>query len=312
MTSSTREGLRGQLATRTAPPPAPNVDTRRPQPMGTIRQLIESQKGELARALPKHLDADRLARLAFTAIRTGKDLEKCSAESLLGALMTCAQLGLEPGPLGHAYFVKYGSEATFILGYKGMVELALRSGKIVSLIAREVYEHDEFDVAYGLEDALRHKPQILGDRGRVVAYYAVAKLVGGGHAFVVLSREDVEKIRKRSRAKDSGPWQTDYDAMAKKTCIRRLFTYLPASVEIAQALAQDGQVSTEINADALDAPPDYSEPPTVDGEVVNTEAGPVDANGVVLDGQAEPPDVEDPPEDPWAAHLVRQPGSGAA
>jgi recombination protein RecT len=167
-----------------------------------------------------------------------------------------------------------------------MIELALRSGKIVSLIAREVYANDEFDVAYGLEDALRHKPVVIGDRGDVIAYYAVAKLVGGGHAFVVLSKADVEKIRKRSRAKDSGPWQTDYDAMAKKTCIRRLFTYLPSSVEMAQAIAQDEQVRTDIDTDALDSPHPFTDGPQVlDGEIT----------GEVHDGIV----VEDPDESAW-------------
>jgi recombination protein RecT len=296
MTSSTREELKGTLATQPKFDPS-KVDMKRPTDVGTIRQLIESQKGELARALPKHLDADRLARIAFTTIRSNRGLAICTPESLLGGLMTCAQLGLEPGPLDHAYFVPFKNEVTFILGYKGMIELALRSGKIVSLIAREVYENDEFDVAYGLEDALRHKPKILGDRGKVVAYYAVAKLVGGGHAFVVLSRDDVEKIRKRSRAKDSGPWQSDYDAMAKKTCVRRLFTYLPTSVEMVQALGQDGQVRTEVEPEVLDTPPVF-----VDGEVVHTDdAGPVDAgSGEVLDGTVvDGVPVEDPDEPAW-------------
>ncbi len=291
MSSSTREQLKGTLATQPKFDPS-TVDLRRPTDVGTIRHLIEAQKTEIGRALPKHLDADRLARIAFTTIRNNAQLARCSPESLLGGLMTCAQLGLEPGPLGHAYFVPFKNEVTFMLGYKGMIELALRSGKIVSLIAREVYEHDEFDVTYGLEDALKHKPRILGDRGRVVAYYAVAKLVGGGHAFVVLSRDDVEKIRKRSRAKDSGPWQTDYDAMAKKTCIRRLFTYLPASVEIAQALAQDGQVRTDVDAEALDTPPAF-----VEGEVVSDGDGRVDVvTGEVVGGDAWP--VEEPPDEP--------------
>lgn len=273
------------------------VEMRKPQPLNTIRQLIDSQKNELARALPKHLDPDRLARIAFTTIRTGKDLDKCSAESLLGSLMTCAQLGLEPGPLGHAYFVKYGSEATFVLGYKGMIELALRSGKIVSLVAREVYQNDTFEVAYGLEDKLVHVPTMTGERGPVIAYYAIAKLVGGGHVFVVLSRDDIDKTRKRSRSGNSGPWQTDYDAMAKKTCIRRLFTYLPTSVEIAQALAQDGQVRTDIKPEALDDT--TADADVVDAELVPDEppAGVDTTTGEVIDGAVI--DTAEPDEPTW-------------
>lgn len=279
MSTNTVTDLKKQVAVAAAPRLSA-AEMKQAQPINTIRQLIESQKTEIARALPKHMDADRLARIAFTTIRSNNAIARCSAESLLGGLMTCAQLGLEPGPLGHAYFVPYGKEVTFILGYKGMIELALRSGKITSLIAREVYEHDEFDVAYGLEDALRHKPRILGERGEVVAYYAVAKLVGGGHAFVVMSKPDIEKIRKRSKAGNSGPWQTDYDAMAKKTCVRRLFTFLPSSVEIAQAISQDGAVRTDFTAEAIDEAPAF-----VEGELV-PDADPT--TGEILDGEIEP------------------------
>lgn len=266
------------------------ADMKRPgAELSTIRNLIEGQKAEIARALPKHLDADRLARIAFTTIRSTPAIARCTPESLLGGLMTCAQLGLEPGPLGHAYFVPYKNEVTFILGYRGMIELALRSGKIKSLIAREVYERDTFEVEYGLEDRLVHRPEIVGQRGDVIAYYAVAKFDSGGHAFVVMSKPDIDKVRKRSRASDNGPWATDYDAMAKKTCVRRLFNYLPTSVEMQQALSQDGQVRLDIKADALDEPPAY-----IEGQIVDTDdAGLVDAGtGEVVDADVEPPSGE--------------------
>lgn len=277
------EGLKNRVATRDNTSNGNGqVATQGPP---TLAQLIEQMKPQIARALPKHLDADRMARIALTTLRQTPALARCTPDSFLGALMTCAQLGLEPGPLGHAYLVPYGQNVTFIPGYRGLIDLARRSGHIESLIAREVYEHDEFDVAYGLDDTLTHKPKVLGERGNVVAYYAVAKYVGGGHSFIVMSRDDVEKIRKRSKAKDSGPWQTDYDAMAKKTCIRQLAKFLPLSVEFAQALAQDGAVRTDTSIDALDVPA---------GEVLEGEATEVPEADVVS-GEI----VDNPDESPW-------------
>ncbi len=308
MTSSTREGLRGQVATRTAPPPAPNADTGQPQPP-TLRQLIERMRPEMARALPKHLDADRMARIALTVLSQTPKLAECTQDSFLGALMTCAQTGLEPGPLGQAYLVPYGNKVTFIAGYRGLIDLAWRSGRLASIAAETVHENDDFTFEKGLRPDLKHTWKLGQDRGRAIGYYASAEMRDGGTVFVVMSRSEVEQIRKRSRSKDSGPWVTDYDAMAKKTCIRQLSKYLPMSIEMAQAIAQDGHVRTDPSADALDAPPTYSEPQTVDGEVVSTEAGPVDPDGVVLDGQAGPPEVEDPPERHWPE--VRQPAGGA-
>lgn len=229
-------------------------------PAKTIYDLIESQKAQIARALPRHMTADRLARITLTTIRTNPLLMQCSPQSLLGAVMVCAQLGLEPGPLGHAYLVPYrnsktGSyEAQLIIGYRGFIDLARRSGNIVSIVAREVCEGDVFEFEYGLEERLVHKPALSG-RGKAYAYYAVAKYKDGGHTILVMSREDVEKHRMRSRAKDSGPWQTDYDEMAKKTVIRALSKYLPMSIEFARAVAQDESVHTEISEDMVDTTP---------------------------------------------------------
>lgn len=299
--STTTDALKSQLATREDAAVAPNGKP-------SVRALIEQMKPEIARALPRHMDADRLARIALTMFRQTPKLQECSPESFLGALMTTSQLGLEPGPLGHAYFVPFKGQVQFILGYKGMIELARRSGNIDSLIAREVYGNDRLEVAYGLEDRLVHEPTLFGPRGPVVAVYAIAKYAGGGHSFVVLSREDVEERRKRSRAKDSGPWVTDWTAMAKKTAVRALAAFLPLSVEMAQALGQDEQVRTEVQADALDATPTYA-----DAEVVDVETGellPAPADGEpapeVLDAEFV---AEEPPAEPvWPE--AAKPGGG--
>jgi recombination protein RecT len=131
-------------------------------------------------------------------------------------------------------------EVTFILGYTGLIELARRSGSILTVNARAVYEADSFDVEYGLDERLEHKPNLdVDDRGELRYVYSVAKYVGGGHNFVVLSRADVEKYRQRSKASEHGPWVTDYSAMALKTAVRRLRPFLPMSIEMKTAFAAD-------------------------------------------------------------------------
>lgn len=222
----------------------------------TLAQQIERMRPEIARALPKHMDADRMARIALTTLRKTPKLANCSPESFLGALMTCSQLGVEPGATGEAYLVPFGRECTFVLGYKGMAKLFWQSPMAKSLDAQVVYEHDQFDYQYGLDPYLKHKP-VLGNRGKAIAYYAVATTVSGGSAFVVLSPDDVEKHRKFSKSGNSGPWRDHYDQMAKKTCVRELFKLLPVSVELAQAVAQDGAVRVDAAPDAIEVEPAY-------------------------------------------------------
>jgi len=207
----------------------------------TVLDLIYKQTPAIRRALPGIMSAERFVRIALTEVRRNPKLTTCDPRSLLGALMVSAQLGLEPGPLGHVYFVPYGTECTLIVGYRGMIDLARRSGEIESIIAREVCENDTFDSAYRLmEDDFYHKPA-LHDRGQADRYYAIARYRDGGALLHVMAREEVDEYRKRSKAKNDGPWVTDYDAMAKKTVIRRLAPFLPLTTEAARALEVDEQ-----------------------------------------------------------------------
>jgi recombination protein RecT len=231
-------------------------------PRKTIAELIEQQKDQIARALPSQMDPDRLARVALT-VKANPDLLKCSSASLLAALMLSAQLGLEPGPLGHCYFVPFKNEVTFIVGYRGLIDLARRSGQITSIEAREVRPDDDFEFEYGLDGRLVHRPN-LDQRGDPVAYYGVAKFKDGGYYFLVMSKADIERHRERSKAKSNGPWVTDYDAMARKTVIRAMAPYLPVSVEAARAIAQDETVHTTWSEDMADEMPpiDVNEVPS--------------------------------------------------
>jgi recombination protein RecT len=199
---------------------------------------------ELRRALPRHFPAEKMARVVLTALRTTRDLANCTPESFFGCVMTAAQLGLEVNtPNGHAYLIprrngRTGTtECSIIIGYSGMIELALRSGKVEKVIARSVRDGDHFLVRYGLTEDIEHIPSDDPDREeRPITYvYAVAKLTTGGSVFEVMSRGQVENRRKSSSAGGSGPWRDHWEAMAKKTVVRALFKWLPKSSEMGLA-----------------------------------------------------------------------------
>jgi recombination protein RecT len=260
----------------------------------SVSQFIDGMIGEIAQALPRHMTADRMARIVLTEVRRVPLLARCTQASFAGALMTCAQLGLEPGVSGEAYLIpfyntrKRAHEVQLIVGYQGMAKLFWQSPLARSLDAQVVYEHDEFDYAYGLEPKLVHKPRLAGDRGAVKCYYAVATMASGGYAFVIMAKADIEKIRARAQARDDGPWATDYDAMARKTCIRQLAKLLPRQAELSQAIAHDGAVRTDLTEQGIDFEPEY--PDAVPGELVDDPAGQTGATEPAGDDPALAPD----------------------
>ncbi|HEO1391264.1 recombination protein RecT [Legionella pneumophila] len=210
----------------------------------TVMGLLEQMKGEIARCLPKHLTPERMARIAMTELRKTPKLQECDPLSFIASIMQAAQLGLEPGILGSCYLIPFWNsklgkfECTFMPGYRGFLDLARRSGQIVSLVARSVYENDEFSYEFGLKENIIHKPA-MDNKGQLIAVYAVAILKDGGHQFDVMSKEEVDTVRETSKSKDNGPWVTHYEEMAKKTVLRRLFKWLPCSVEMQKAVSLD-------------------------------------------------------------------------
>ena len=227
--------------TFTAPPPAP-----------TIAQVITQMQGEIARALPKHMDADRMARLALTVVRRTPKLAECTPASFAGALLTAAALGLEPGVNDECYLVPYKDqkrgivECQLIVGYKGYAKLFYQHPMARSLRAEAVHEHDDFEYELGTHSHLRHRPA-RGDRGAIVDYYAVASLSNGATAFVVLSPEDVKALRQgkvgpdpRFKAGDPMHW------MERKTAIRQLVKLLPKSTTLAAAAEADERTGTDL------------------------------------------------------------------
>ena len=170
----------------------------------SVMGLLDQMKGEIARCLPKHLTPERMARIAMTELRKTPKLQECDPLSFIAAIMQASQLGLEPGILGSCYLIPFNNnqtgkvECTFMPGYRGFLDLARRSGQIVSLVARAVYSNDEFSYEFGLKENLIHKPA-MNDRGELVAVYAVALLKDGGHQFDVMSKKDVDIIKNQSK-----------------------------------------------------------------------------------------------------------------
>ncbi len=223
------------------------------KPKDQIAYLLKSKQAEIQKMLPKHLNAERLLKVAQIAATTTPALAKCDVPSLIGAIGQCAQMGLEPNTvLGHAYLVPFNTKrkdangnerwvnsVQVIIGYKGLIDLARRSGQIVSIAAHEVCDRDHFDMVYGLDEKLEHKPA-LGERGEVIGFYAVAKLKDGGHCFEFMSLHQVREIMAATQSKGKyGPWKDHFVEMGRKTVIRRLAKYLPLSIEFQTAAALD-------------------------------------------------------------------------
>ena len=244
---------------------------RRDEPPSLV-DMIAGMKGEIAKCLPETASPERVARLALTAIRINPKLAESTPASFFGALLSAATLGLDVNtPLGHAYLIPFNRkvkgpngwtsimECQLIVGYLGMIELVRRSGVVTRTKATVVRAGDEFFVEEGVAPVLRHRPSLAADRhtAPMSFVYAVAHLVAGGEVFQWLSRGDVEARRQRSRAKDSGPWVTDYEAMAMKTAVRALFPWLPQSAEmqtLATAVALDHAADRGVQAAAYPAP----------------------------------------------------------
>jgi recombination protein RecT len=209
-----------------------------------IRSLIASDKfkEQCSAALPKHLTADRFARVALTALTRNPKLQDCTRESLLRCLMDCSALGIEPDGR-RAHLIPYKDQCTLIIDYKGLIELVRRSGDVAAIRAETVCENDGFDWENG---TITHRIDWRKSRGEVQAVYAEAKLASGETQTAVMTLDEVNGIRDRSQGytyarnnKKSHPWITDWGEMAKKTALRRLIKLLPLSVEIADAVERD-------------------------------------------------------------------------
>jgi len=204
-----------------------------------LGQLINQMEEQAKFALPQKLGMswERLARVFRTVVGKSEKLMSCTGRSLQACLIQSAELGLDPSSfLGHFYLVPFKvkgtMEATGIVGYRGMIDIARRSGEVKSIYSRLVYEKDDFQYSLGMVENINHIPSKLPipERGEITHTYFVAHFMNGGHHLEVMDRSEIDAIRARSKSKDYGPWVTDFGEMARKTVVRRAFKYLPTSI----------------------------------------------------------------------------------
>lgn len=226
--------------------------------MGIV-DLIKNMEPEIKKALPSVMTPERFMRMALSATNMSPKLLKCEKMTFLSALMSAAQLGLEPNtPLGQAHLIPYWSnkrkryECQFQIGYQGYKELFYRNENNCNVDAYPVYENDEFSYELGLNPNIIHKPA-LSNRGKVIAYYSIWKSKTGGFGISVMSKEDMETFYKEkvepNKKGQSSPWDTDYEAMAKKTVLKRNLKYAPLNADIRRLIANDDTVKNDISVD---------------------------------------------------------------
>ena len=246
----------------------------------TMQQYIKQMQKEIAKALPSVITPERFTRIVLSALSTNPKLADTTPQSFLGAMMTAAQLGMEPNtPLGQAYLIPFFNgktkclECQFQLGYKGLIDLAYRSGEVKIIQAHVVYSNDDFEYALGLDPVLKHIPA-RGERGTPTHVYAMFRTKDDGYGFAVMTMDEVrEHAQKYSKSYGSGPWQTNFEEMAKKTVLKRVLKYAPLKSEFVRAVSCDETVKTTVSEDMYSVPNTYVDVDADTGEVIGAENG---------------------------------------
>lgn len=259
-------------------------------PKSRLKDMVTRNWPRIQAVIGNNMSPERLMQMCISEINRTPHLTECTPESVLSCFMKCSALGLEPSSvngLGGSYVIPFRNgktrqyEATFVIGYKGMLDLARRSGEISSISARAVHEGDEFHYSYGLHEDLVHVP--CDKPGKLTHVYMVANFKDGSHYFQVMTKADIDKARNQSKAANSGPWVSHYEEMARKTVIRRAFPYLPVSVEAKNAAVSDERT------------PDYSD---VFHPIMDADDDPVDVT--VEDIEATQTEANEPEPADWA------------
>ena len=219
----------------------------------TVKSWLTSDyfRQQVALTLPKHLTPDRFTRVALSALTRIPELAQCTPESVMKCMMTCSELGIEPDGR-RAHLIPFKRECTLILDYKGLVELAKRSGDVSSIYAQIVCEGDEFTYDTG---QVHHIIDFRKERGPMYAAYTIITFKDGAKHSEVMTRAEIDLIRKRSRAANNGPWVTDYTEMAKKTVFRRASKWITLSPEVHDALDRDADTPDFTGGLVAEAPP---------------------------------------------------------
>lgn len=262
----------GQIATQTE-----GRSLATGSPTSDFQAILRRSWPRIQAVMPQHMSAERLFSLYVSTINQTPRLAECSPYSLMQCVMKCTALGFEPSAvdgLGRAYILPFFNrktkrfEATFILGYKGIIELARRSGQLVSIETGVVYQGERFRMWVDDDGKhIEHEPSLDGlhDVASLRGVYCRAVLVGGGRVVEYMSRAEVDAIRNRSKSADRGPWVTDYEAMARKTVLRRAAPYLPMSVEAHEAIERADETTPDYSGilePVIEPEPPRSEEPS--------------------------------------------------
>jgi recombination protein RecT len=218
----------------------------------TIYNALDLHRAALERKVPTGVLTYAYAEAALkTELRANDKLRESDPAKVLGAFSYGLQLGLVPGPLGLVHFIPFGSEVVFLVGYRGYIELAYRTGLVKDVSAELVYEGEPFAVKLGTSPKIEHERDGAPAERAIVAAYAVAHLKSGGVVSNVIYEPDWERARSRSQlgAKNRGPWADDRAAMIRKTAYRRLEPKLPKTAAAGLAEAWD-----ETPAEPVDDP----------------------------------------------------------
>lgn len=233
-------------------------------------KLIKILTPEIERALPRGMDADRIARLMTTEIRKSRNakaagvskhsLDECTQESFAGALLTSSALGLEPGVQGECWLIPYRDnkrrvvECQLVIGYQGIVKLFWQHPRAAGVDAQCVYSNDEFRFSKGLHPILDHVPFKGDDRGEPVFYYAVVKVTGADPLWDVFSVAEITKLR-RGKVGSSGDIPDPQRWLEKKTALKQVLKLAPKTSRLDLAMVADERGGTELSRSrALELP----------------------------------------------------------
>jgi recombination protein RecT len=207
-----------------------------------LSTALESRRNELMKVLPSNVDPQRLIGAAITAVTKTPKLLECNTISLYSALLQSGRLGLIPDSvLGEAYLIPYGKSCNLVIGYKGLISLATRTGKVKNIWADVSYEKDTFKEVKGLNRNLVHEPSEETDptKDKPTHFYAIIQYMNGGFNYVVMKKSEIDFIKNKFGGANSGAWRDSYSEMGKKTVLKRLLKTEDLSPELKTAIGLD-------------------------------------------------------------------------
>lgn len=279
--------------------PAPALPaTAKPRTLSRVDDLkLTLGKMTFKDALPAHVTEEKFRRVLLTAISQTPALAEADRTSVLAACMKAAQDGLLPDGR-EAALVLFKDKAQYMPMFAGILKKIRNSGELASITAQVICKSDKFEFYTDEKgEHLIHKPDMLGERGELVGVYAIAITKDGASYIEVMPKREIEKVRNVSRAKDSGPWVTWYDEMARKTVIRRLSKRLPMSTDLDQVLEHDNE-TYDLEPEQPAAPANPGRPSGL-GRIIDAkkaeEAKPVDLDKEPAPADGPPPASDDIP-----------------